>query len=314
MELIIQPVSCLITLAILLLLIMAILSPFEALGWWAGWTKQNLEPPDLKEINRNKEAAADYYLVYLTAIGGISAEDISHRERRFLSRLEAALPGDVVIVDDVFPFSVTNNPLNGERQLSWLWQRIHNSRMGGRASVLASLIFVRNLLQVGVSGDSRYGPIYNVGVAREIVRSLLRHGYPPRCGKTIAVMGWSGGGQIAAGVVPYLSKAFDAPVHVLSIGGVIADEPGVGFVDHLTHLQGSADKFPNIGVVLYPGRWPFMKHSTWNQASAEGKVTVIDPGPMKHTGRGDYFDYKATLPNGQSHLDKTVSVIAEALR
>ena len=44
-----------------------------------------------------------------------------------------------------------------------------------------------------------------------------------------------------------------------------------------------------------------------------GKITIIDPGPMKHTGREDYFDYKTTLSNGQSFLDKTVSVIARAL-
>jgi hypothetical protein len=35
---------------------------------------------------------------------------------------------------------------------------------------------------------------------------------------------------------------------------------------------------------------------------------------MKHTGRGDYFDRKETLPDGQSYLNKTVSVIATALR
>ena len=85
-----------------------------------------------------------------------------------------------------FPFSVTNNPLNGERSLGWLWQRIHNSRLGRRGSVLAMLIFVRNLFQVGVSSDPRYGPIYNVGVARELMRSLLRHGYPPDSGIPIA--------------------------------------------------------------------------------------------------------------------------------
>ncbi len=292
---------------------MAFLSPFEALGWWAGWTKRGLEPTTLDPQPRKDDGAADFYVVYLTAIGGISAEDISSRERRFLKRLTEALPGEVAMVDDVYPFSVTNNPLNGERQLSWLWQRIHNSRLKGKGSALASLIFVRNLLQVGVSGDPRYGPIYNVGVAREIAISLLNHGYPAGSGIPIAVMGWSGGGQIAAGVVPYLSITFDAPINVISIGGVIADEPGVGYANLLLHLQGSKDKFPNIGIILYPGRWPFVKHSTWNQALRKGKITVVDPGPMKHTGREDYFDYKSTLPDGQSYLDKTVNVIANEI-
>lgn len=313
MSLILEPLFCLISIGVLLLFVMAILSPFEALGWWAGWTHKEMESSPPTPVSKKNQKPADFYVVYLTAIGGISATDISSRERRFLHRLNEALPGDVVLVDDVFPFSVTNNPLNGERQLSWLWQRIHNSRIGGKGSALAGLIFIRNLLQVGVSGDPRYGPIYNVGVAREIARSLLKHGYPPDSGAPIAVMGWSGGGQIAVGVVPYLHKAFQAPIDVISIGGVISDDPGIASVDHLYHLQGSKDSFPNISNILYPGRWPIVRHSAWNQAWGEGKISLIDPGPMKHTGRGDYFDRKATLPDGQSHLDKTVAVIAKAL-
>ena len=112
MSLILEPLSCLISLGLLLLFVMALASPFEALGWWAGWTKKGLEPPALDTKISGSDQAADFYLVYLTAIGGISAEDISSRERRFLKRLEEALPGKVAMVDDVFPFSVTNNPLN----------------------------------------------------------------------------------------------------------------------------------------------------------------------------------------------------------
>ncbi len=220
---------------------------------------------------------------------------------------------DAVIVDNVFPFSVTNNPLNGERQLAWLWQKIHNSRMRGQATILSGLIFVRNLLQVGVSGDPRYGPIYNAGVAREIGRSLIRHGYEIQSGKPIAVMGWSGGGQIAIGVARYINQAFETPVDVVSIGGVMADDPGIGYVNRLIHLQGSKDHFPDLGKILYPGRWPFLSNTAWNQAKRSGIIEVYDPGPVHHTGRKDYFDRHATLPNGQSYLDKTVELIVTAL-
>lgn len=313
MSLILEPLFCLLGLGFFLLIIMALISPFEALSWWAGWNKNDVESDGPLLASEIEQKSADYYIVYLTAIGGVSAADISSRERRFLRHLDKALTGEVILIDDVFPFSVTNNPLNGERQLSWLWQRIHNSRMSGRGSALAILIFVRNLLQVAVSGDPRYGPIYNVGVAREIARSLINHGYPLGSGSPIAVIGWSGGGQIAVGVVPYLSQAFHAPINVISVGGVISDDPGIASVTHLTHLQGSKDSFPSISKILYPGRWPISKHSAWNQAEHDGKITVIDPGPMKHTGRGDYFDRKETLPDGQSYLNKTVSVIATAL-
>lgn len=313
MSALISPIFFLALLALLLLIVMALLSPFEALGWWAGWTKRELHPPAPLPMPENGESAVDYYLVYLTAIGGISAETISKRERNFLDRLEEAMPGNVEIISDVFPFSVTNNPLNGERSLSWLWQRIHNSRLGRRGSVLATLIFIRNLFQVGVSSDPRYGPIYNVGVARELVRSLLRHGYPPDSGIPIAVMGWSGGGQIAVGVAPYLHEALQAPVYVISIGGVISDDPGIQGVDKLIHLQGSRDVFPRIGEVLFPGRWAVVRHSAWNQAWRAGRIETIDPGPMKHTGSGDYFDYHSLLPNGQTYAERTADVVAAAL-
>lgn len=313
MSTLLTPLTFLIALAFLLLIAMAIVSPFETLGWWAGWTKRELRqvvPPD---ESRPDAEPADLYIVYLTAIGGISA-DLSSRERRFLDRLEEALPGRVVIIDDVFPFSVNNNPLNGERPLSWLWQRMHNSRAGGKASAFAVLIFVRNLFQVAVSGDPRYGPIYNYGVARALSRSLIKHGYPPEGGIPIFVMGWSGGGQIAVGVAPYLNEGLHAPVYVVSIGGVISDDPGLDRVEHLYHLQSSKDKYPRISEVLYPGRWRIMRHSHWYRAEEADRISVIDPGPMRHTGEGDYLDRHTILPNGQSNLDRTVEVIAAAIQ
>jgi hypothetical protein len=310
---ILTPLTCLIALAFILLIGMALLAPFESLGWWAGWTKRELQPDiPLEELGLEKNPAAAIYIVYLTAIGGISA-NLSSREKRFLDRLEESYPEQVVIIDDVFPFSVTNNPLNGERPLAWLWQHLHNSRLGGKPGIFATLIFVRNLFQVAVSGDPRYGPIYNFGVAQELTRSLIYHGYPPNSGIPIAVMGWSGGGQIAIGVAPYLHKALGAPIYVVSIGGVMSDDPGLDQVEHLYHLQSTNDNFPRISEVLYPGRWRIMRHSHWYRAEDAGRITIIDPGPMRHTGKGDYLDQHTILPNGQSNLDRTIEVIIAAL-
>ncbi len=302
----------LLLLGLVLFVVMALASPLEALRWWSGWSRRQVSlPPPEGEARATSDAT--HFIVYLTAIGGISASDISRREQGFLDLLRAEVP-QAKIIHDVYPFSVTNNPLNGERQLAWLWQRLHDSRMKRRNSYLAALIFVRNLLQVAVSGDPRYGPIYNVGVARELAMSLLRHGYRPGSGKPITVMGWSGGGQIAAGVVPYLHYVLEAPVYVVSIGGVITDEPGVAYVEQLLHLQGSRDRFPSIGVILYPGRWPFLRRSAWNQARHDGRIITIDPGPFRHTGRGDYFDHKHTLPDGSSHARRTAVLIGEFIR
>ena len=247
MSIVIEPLLCLLGLGLLLVFVMALLSPLEALGWWSGWSKTHITPQEpakgLPERHSITDYNGNYYVVYLTAVGGVSAEDISKRERGFLERLQTRLE-DAVIIDDVYPFSVSNNPLNGERPLGWLWKRIHNSRMRGKANLLVALIFIRNVLQVGVSGDRRYGPIYNVGVAREIALSLLKHGYDIGSGKPITVMGWSGGGQIAVGVVPYLHQALNAPIYVASIGGVITDDPGVASVERSLPFAKLQRQFP----------------------------------------------------------------------
>jgi len=311
MSLIVNSLLYLVGLAALLIFIMAILSPFEALGWWAGWTRRDLDATT-KEVNLRESdvTEADHFIVYLTAIGGISSEDISRREHHFLQLLRERLPG-VAIIDDVFPYSVSNNPLNGERALGWFWQRVHNSRMKKHAgSILSILIFVRNLFQVAVSADPRYGPINNVGVANEVSKSLATHGYRNGSGKPITVMGWSGGGQIAVGIVPFLHQSLGAPVYVTSIGGVLTDDVSIEEVEHLYHLQGSKDKFPRIGDILYPGRWRVLSYSAWNRAKREGKITRIEPGPMVHTGRGDYFDRHNTLPSGQTYMERTADMVA----
>ncbi len=307
-----------------LLFIMALLSPLEALTWWAGWSSQAPTPNKvsqeaLEEIDAEHAPTLPtaghpaYYLVYLTAIGGVSAQELSHREQRFLQLLQEALP-EAEIISDVFPFSVTNNPLTGERLFGWLWRKIHEKRKTLTGGMLASFIFARNLFNVAVSADPRYGPINNAGVAREIAKSLYRRGYPLAGGIPVVTMGWSGGGQIAVGVAPFLHLGMDAPVYTVSIGGVLTDDPGVAFVAHLWHLQGSKDKFPLIGDVLFPGRWPWIKESAWNRFVRAGKLTRLEPGPMIHTGRGDYFDFKATLPDGQPYVMKTVTLIRDAVR
>ncbi len=306
-----------------LLFVMALLSPLEALTWWAGWsnhapTPGRLSQEALEEVEEEQEIEAKsgvlpkYFLVYLTAIGGVSAETISYREQVFLGKLEEALP-EAVIISDVFPFSVTNNPLTGERMFGWLWRKIHEKRKTVTGGILASFIFARNLFNVAVSADPRYGPINNAGVAREITKSLFRHEYPLKGDIPVITMGWSGGGQIAVGVAPFLNLGLDAPIYVVSIGGVLTDDPGIAFVEHLWHLQGSKDKFPSIGDILFPGRWRIARKSAWNTFKRAGKMTTITPGPMIHTGKGDYFDPKSTLPDGTLYVEKTVQIIRDAV-
>lgn len=312
MSIIITPIVYIVIFGLFLFFAMAILSPFETREWWKlSDLKQGVQPPTIKKEHNDSSV----YIIYLTAIGGVAADEISSRERRFLTGLEEKME-TAVFIDDVFPFSVSNNPLTGDRFFSRLWRYIQAARRRGSimGELLASLIFARNLLQVAVSGDPRYGPIYNVGVAKELIRSLLEHGYPPNSGKPIVVMGWSGGGQIAIGVVRYLSEGLHAPVSVMSIGGVMAADPGIAYVNKLYHLQGDRDNFPKLGEILYPGRWAFLKNTEWSKAKKNGRFVTISPGPMRHTGREDYFDRHTTLPDGQTYLERTIETVADLLK
>lgn len=301
-----------------LVVVVAILSPFESLGYWAGWSSSALQRMQVKrqELGENieshegmsKEAAPDYFLVFLRGIGTANA-DLGKRNQNFINLLEENLPG-ATVVGNIFPFSAGNNPLTGERAFAKIYQWLLKIRIKSRNPVYSMLFVIRNLFQVAVSGDPRYGPIYNLSMAREIGFSLFHQGYPYESGIPIWVIGWSGAGQIAVGAARYLFRLFQAPVYVISIGGVVLDDPGINDIAHLYHLESSQDHYPRIGDYLSPGRWKIFKYSAWNKAREEGRITIIDPGPMKHTGKDDYFDGRAKLPNGQTHAERTARVIA----
>ena len=161
-----------------------------------------------------------------------------------------------------------------------------------------------------ISADRRYGPMYNQALAQVLLDGLLRYGYQPEQRKPIFLMGYSGAGQLAVGPVAYLKEWLNAPVYIITLGGVFVSDPSMDFADHFYDLRGDKDVIPNYAL-LAPGRWPFTVASEWNRARRRGRVTTINLGPMEHTGRNGYLDHKSFLPNGMSFLDKTVEVVAE---
>jgi hypothetical protein len=220
-----------------------------------------------------------------------------------------------VIVRDIFPFSVTNNPLTGKsRRLARVWRWIDDLQQRKVRAWLYNFIQFRNLTQVAVSADPRYGRVYSYGIAKEMVKGLLRSGYHPDGKLPVTLMCISGGGQVSVGAAPLLLELLGQPVTVVSIGGVITDDPGILSVEHLYHLSGSKDNIQNVGKYLFPGRWPIFKHSAWNRAMRKHKITIIDVGPMKHMGWGDYFSRSARLPDGTIHAERTVDVVARVMR
>lgn len=300
-------------------LALALVAPFETLSWWAGWGKDRpapdvpIAPAETKRVVHRPHGNC-YYIVYLSGVGRLTGDVRPEKEEAFLDRLQAHLP-NAVIVRDVFPFSVTNNPLTGKsRALAGVWRWIDGLQQKKVRAWLYNFIQFRNLTQVAVSADPRYGPVYSYGIAREIMRGLLRHGYSLDYPSPVILMCISGGGQVSVGAAPHLLEMLGRPVTIISIGGVLTDDPGILSVQHLYHLSGSKDNIQHVGKWLFPGRWPIFKRSAWNRATRKGKISIIDVGPMKHMGWGDYFSRSAQLKSGESHADRTVAVISDVVR
>ncbi len=295
----------------LVVLAIALTAPFETLRWWGADHRLTLPRAPRPQGDPQAPSPAHRprcYVVYLTGIGG-SGEDLARRERGFIERLAARVP-EAEMLTDVFPFSVTNDPLTGERPLSWLWRLLHRARLNTKSLLFEFWIGARNVCQVAVCSDPRYGPIYNLGLAREVYASLLSRGYDPRARTPIVLIGYSGGAQVALGAACYLTR-LPSPVTVVTIGGVFSSIPGIALAHQVHCLVGSRDKTLMLGPLMFPGRWPWMAASHWNRALREGKVSIHRPGPMIHSGRGDYFTQSVTLPNGTSYADHTADIVAD---
>lgn len=293
----------------LIVLAFALVAPFEALRWWA--QDVSLTLPSFPPRKETPSSEDECYIVYLTGIGG-SGDGLARREQGFVERLQERLP-EAVMVTDVFPFSVTNNPLTGERPLAWLWSFLHRARLQAKSLFFEFWIGARNVCQVAVCSDPRYGPIFNLGIAREIYESLLRHGYDPRHRANIFLIGYSGGAQVALGAACYLTR-LRSQVTVITIGGVFSSIPGIRLAHHLHCLTGSRDRTIHLGPLLFPGRWRIAQGSIWNQALRDGEVTITDLGPMIHSGRGDYFTRSSHLEDGTTFADHTANVVAEIVK
>lgn len=300
---------------IALLIISAVLAPVESLGWYAGWFGDNAiqdKPQTPSQPDRAVNDKVNSYLVYLSGIGAISPDSIPDEELPFLTMLEERLP-KVALVHDVFPYSVQNSGLTGQRLFTGLWRRIEARRFKNPNDLFALIVNIRNMLQVAVSADSRYGPIYNLGTAREIFNGLMRNGYRRGLGTPVTLIGWSGGAQIAIGAAYYLASMVDGPINVISLGGVMASDPGINKIEHIYHLYGDKDPLHGLGHKLYPGRWAISPQSSWNRALRAGRITLIPLGPFGHNGKGNYFDMGSILPGGRPYGVKTVDTICEIL-
>ncbi|MEI7643391.1 MAG: hypothetical protein WCJ55_03685 [Chloroflexales bacterium] len=291
-------------------LVAALLSPLGPLFWWAGWTHRPASmiaaPPDAPRPH----ASPAHYVVYLSGIGVVNAADLGDLELGYLRRLAARLPG-CVLIHDVFIYAVDNIGLSAEPWLGGFWRWVRHSQLArSRIAVLGNLINLRNLLQMLVSADQRYGPLYSWGTAGVIARSLAAHGYRSGSGAPVTLIGYSGGAQIALGTARYLGPALGAPLQLITIGGVMSADPGLDAIESVHQLCGTHDPMPGYGACCFPGRWPIVRRSAWNRACAAGKITTVTLGPAQHHGLGGYFD-PAARTDGPSLLDRTADATGE---
>ena len=289
-------------------LFVASLAPFEALGWWAGWYGRSKEDRELSRPT-DLEAAASHYVVFLSGIHSASEETFARREIDFLNALRRRLTDTLVL--EIFPYSVSNRALTGQRFFAWFW-RIALRLKVSPIAFAGFVINLRNLFQVAVSADARYGPIYNQGTAETIYKTLLQNGYCEGC--TLTLIGYSGGGQIAVGAAPYLKDILNTDISIISLGGIMCSDPGLLELKNLYHLVGTRDRVQRLGYLLFPGRWPIAFYSTWNQAKAKSIIESIFFANMDHTGVRGYLDKDMTLESGQSHLEHTVETIARLIK
>jgi hypothetical protein len=295
------------------LLVWAALSPFETLGWWAGWFGEKIYVDDLPSdgLVRAVRPGARSYILFLSGIGRVSGETFSRREQGFLQRLATALP-DAVVIDDIFPYSVNNLALTGQPVFARFWRWALRAKIDG-PTLAGYIINIRNIMQVLISADKRYGPIYNQAMAEVLLHGLLLYNYDINSNTPVFIIGYSGAGQMAVGAVTYLRELINAPIYVISLGGIFSSDPGLLAVDHLYHLYGTEDWPRQLGLIA-PGRWSFFATSEWNRARRQGLITMVNVGPMRHTSAGGYLDIKTLLPNGLSCMDHTVGVMSDIVR
>lgn len=309
----------LLTLAVVILLVWGTLAPIGTLVWWVSEGSKSLglikkQPQNLPQRARttsvSKNSPINCYIVFLTGVGDFSADRLTPGEEVFLNRLAQKHP-NCAIVDDVFPYSASNEGLGGERLLAPLWRFAEEAK--GFFGVADVLIKIRNLWRFAISADDRYGPVYNRGIASAIVdRMNAAHPIQRSSERPIKIIliGTSGGAQVALAASRYVHQWLDRPqIIVVSVGGVFGGTDGFNVTEHVYHLQGRQDWVEDIGSIVFPSRWPWTVGSPFNRAQQQGRYTVSVSGPHQHDGARGYFGLDQVRANNIRYVDLTIQQV-----
>ncbi|MEM8505297.1 MAG: hypothetical protein AAF716_19355 [Cyanobacteria bacterium P01_D01_bin.1] len=302
------------------LVLWGMLAPVTTILWWLNQTAASLgfeakenEKPDVLQpqaLAQDDSLATNIncYLVFLPGVGNFSPNEIAEGEEYFIDQL-ASRHDNCVAVKDVFPYSVNNRDLSDQNVLTPLWEAAKDSdRFPGQV-----FIQIRNLWRFAISADDRYGPVYNLSVARTIVERMhmahpiVRSDQPVN----LVLVSTSGGTQVALGASDHLHDWLDeARITVVSIGGAFEGREGFNQASHVYHFYGDRDWVTDLPHVLFPARWPFVVGSPVNQAQRENRYTVCNSGDSEHTGEEGYFG-EAIAYNNTSYLEQTLAEVAQ---
>jgi hypothetical protein len=250
-----------------------------------------------------------HYIIYLTGVGGVSSDFLGRRESVFLDKLAQVLPKSVTIFS-VFPYSARSSSLTSGRRLARFWACIHRHRLQRSTRFLGSFIFLRNTLCVLGSTLPAHGQFFSRTVAQSIVTNLEQRNYFDSPSNTLTLVALSGAAQIAVAITPYLSQHYGIDVHIVAIGGIVLRWSGIERVTRFYHIFGNKDYAARLVSLLVTVPWPWEKISTGHQAHRCGTVKSLLIGSMTHLGKQGYFAGSTNLTSGETHLTRTVEVVA----
>jgi hypothetical protein len=306
----------LLFLAGFLMLAWGMLAPVGTLVWWFNQSSESL---GLKRQNRSLKQSStgtsslvkiDCYIVFLTGVGDYSVDQLTPGEEYFLDRLEQLHP-TCITVRNVFPYSVANKDLAGERFLTPLWKSAEQS--GGWLKQADVLIKIRNLWRFAISADDRYGEIYNQGIADAIIEQM-NLAYPIASAETqskVILIGTSGGVEVALGAVPYLNQWLDTQLIVVSAGGTFDGEAGFDEADAVYHLRGERDWVEDVPLVLFPSRWSWTVNSPINRARRAQRYVAFSSGSHTHDGDNGYFGQALESSSQTPYVELTLQQVEQ---
>ncbi|MCC7106577.1 MAG: hypothetical protein IT307_15670 [Chloroflexi bacterium] len=100
-------------------------------------------------------------------------------------------------------------------------------------------------------------------------------------------------------------------MRVISLGGVLGDDPALETVKHLYHSWGAKGIEARLAALVVPARWPIVRRSRWNRAIEADRLSAICLGQMVHAGAGGYLDPDTAAPDRRSYLEATASKMIE---